>query len=93
MAEAGVPGYEADLVVRACYATAGTPAADHRPPERRSGEDPRHAGSEEADGRTRRRAEPGEKPAQFAAFIVAETAKWGKVVKESARPRTEIFSI
>jgi tripartite-type tricarboxylate transporter receptor subunit TctC len=81
IAESGVPGYEATSWF-GLLAPAGTPApviaklnasilkALANPEVKKKLAE---QGAEAA----------GEKPEQFAAFIVAETAKWGKVVKES----------
>ncbi|MCU4122187.1 Bug family tripartite tricarboxylate transporter substrate binding protein [Variovorax sp. N23] len=81
IAESGVPGYEATSWF-GLLAPAGTPApviaklnasilkALANPEVKKKLAE---QGAEAA----------GEKPEQFAAFIVSETAKWGKVVKES----------
>ncbi|TPG21319.1 tripartite tricarboxylate transporter substrate binding protein [Variovorax guangxiensis] len=81
IAEAGVPGYEATSWF-GLLAPAGTPApivAKLNASILKALADPEVKKKLAEQG-----AEPfGEKPEQFAAFIQAETAKWGKVVKES----------
>ncbi|CAG9179956.1 tripartite tricarboxylate transporter substrate binding protein [Cupriavidus respiraculi] len=81
VAEAGVPGYEATSWF-ALYATGGTPQAIV---DRLNAEVVKILAMPEVkkqmDGQG---AEPNpEKPAQLAAFMKAETAKWAKVVKAS----------
>ncbi len=81
IAEAGVPGYEATSWF-GLYAVAGTPQPVL---------DKLHAALakvlNQADVKQKIAEQGGEvvveTPAQFAAFMKAETAKWGKVVKES----------
>ena len=81
IAEAGVPGYEATSWF-GMFAVAGTPKPVL---------DKLHAALVKVLGQPdvkKKIAEQGgdvvaETPAQFATFIKAETAKWGKVVKES----------
>ena len=81
IAEAGVPGYEATSWF-GLLAPAGTPApivAKLNASILKALADPEVKKKLAEQG-----AEPfGEKPEQFAAFIQAETAKWGKVVKDS----------
>ncbi|RZI69685.1 MAG: tripartite tricarboxylate transporter substrate binding protein [Variovorax sp.] len=81
IAEAGVPGYEATSWF-GLLAPASTPApivAKLNASILKALADPEVKKKLAEQG-----AEPfGEKPEQFAAFIQAETAKWGKVVKES----------
>ncbi|WP_295856814.1 tripartite tricarboxylate transporter substrate binding protein [uncultured Xylophilus sp.] len=81
IAEAGVPGYEATSWF-GLFAPAGTPAPVI---ERIDTALIKVLGTAELKKKlSEQGAEPyAEKPAQFAAFIQAETAKWGKVVKAS----------
>ena len=80
MAEAGVPGFES-LSWYGIWAPAGTPAAilDRMQAEVKAAlASPDLAGTWAKQG-----AEPGGEPrAQFAAYVRAETEKWGKVARD-----------